>query len=168
MFKKRMKLLAAASVFFIIQFTFLPYVSFRGVVPDLLAILVVFYACYARRSALVLFAVTIGLAKDIFSMGLFGIEAVAAGCAAFPLYYLIHKFPSEFLFFRVAAVFCYVVMNQLIVIIGMCVFSSSSNGITLITQVMMPLVGYTVALAPLVLWLLKIVMKDSLRQYKLF
>ncbi|MBN1493899.1 MAG: rod shape-determining protein MreD [Candidatus Omnitrophica bacterium] len=168
MLKKRVKLIIVFIILFILQFDFFPYFSFRNTVPDLLSILVVFYALYVKKHRLLLFALCIGLCKDIFSSNYFGVNIISLWVAAHALFFLSRKFPQDLLVIQVGLVGIYVLLVQSIILIIMFLFDMTFSAWQCFVPETVPSVFYTMICAFFVVPALKAIMKDSLRQYNLF
>jgi len=168
MFKKRVKLFLVFLALFIFQFSCFPYFTFRGTVPDLLAILVVFYSLYVKKPRLLIFALLIGCAKDLYSSDFFGLNMIAYWIAAHVLYYLTRKFHQDVLVITILFVGVYTLTIQMIILLSMLLLDMTFQPWGHLVMRTFPGVVYTMACGFFVIPFLKGVMKDSLRQYNLF
>jgi len=168
MLKKRIKLVLTFLTLFVVQFSCFPHFTIHNAVPELLAILIVFYACYAKLNRLCVFAFFVGLSYDLFTVEIFGLKAVACFFGAYLISYVLRKVPQHMLIFRVLVVSVFVITTELIFLFTTFLFDYSFNPIHVFFYRGVPTVLYTVAISPFLLLILKYIMKDSLRQYNLF
>lgn len=168
MFKKRVKLFFVFLVLFMFQYSCFPYFTFRGAVPDLLAILVVFYSLYVKKPRLLMFALLIGASKDLYSSGFMGLNMVAYWLGAHVLYYLTRKFHQDVLASTVLFIGAYTLTVQIITLLCMVMLDVTFQPWGHLIMRALPSVVYTMACGFFVIPLLKGIMKDSLRQYNLF
>jgi rod shape-determining protein MreD len=168
MLKKQVKLYVIFLVLFLLQFSCFPFFAVNGAMPDLLSILVVFYALYVKKQRLLLLALVVGLCNDVFSSNYFGVGMAGIWLTAHFLYFLVRKFPQEHLVGRVLLIGVFTASYQIIVLLLMAVFDHSFRSWEFLTTTTLPCMLYTMACAFILVPLLKTIMKDSLRQYNLF
>lgn len=168
MFEKQVRLSLIFFVLFVLQYSCFSLIPFKGAFPDLLSILIVFYAQYVRKSRLLVFAFCVGLVKDMFSAEFFGMIAVASCAAAYVLYYLVRKFPQGRVSCGMILVCCYTFLVHMQLLCFSFIadgYYGLGNGVMIFVA---PTVIYTVCVSAVLLWILKLLMRDSLRQYNLF
>ncbi len=168
MLTKQVRFYVVFLVLFLLQFSCFPFFTLFGAVPDLLSILIVFYALYVKKQKLLLFALAVGFCNDIFSSNYFGISMVGMWLAAHFLYFLVRKFPQEYLIARVLLIGMFTMSYQCIVLFLMMIVDRSLRPWEFLATAMLPVVFYTMMCAIVLVPLLKTIMKNSLRQYNLF
>jgi rod shape-determining protein MreD len=168
MFKKRIKLILVFLGLFVFQFSFFPYFTFRGATPDLLAVLVVFYSLYVKKPRLLVFALLMGLAKDLYSSSFFGVNMLGYWLGAHALYFMTRKFHQDVLAIRIILVGIYTLVIQIIILLCMVMVDATFEPFGYLMVRALPGMFYTMLCGFFVVPLLKAIMKDSLRQYNLF
>lgn len=168
MFGKTVKIWITFTVFFLIQIGLTPLLSYHGALPDLLVVLVVFYAYYVKLERLLLMAFVAGLLRDLFASDFLGIEAIGFGVAAWASFLLITKLPSDLLVFRVLLVLIFSLIKEMVAAGIILIFDYQFPLLETLWYRLLPVVWYTTILSSVLLPLLKSMFRESLRQYRLF
>lgn len=168
MLKQRVNFSILFVIFFLFQFLFFPLVPYRGSTPDIIAILVVFYAFYVRKEKFLVFAFLVGLFKDIFGVAFIGLEALSYFIAGNVIYLLVRKIPIDILLFRVLVTLLFLCVSQITSSILIHLFYYPFNMLEVFWYKQFPSILYTILLAPFLFILTKLIVKETLRQYRLF
>jgi len=148
----------------LIQISALGYVSFFGIKPDLLLVLVAFFALCGQRSEAVKVALVLGLIKDLSSFSILGSYTLTFLILALFLNYHQNKFYREKATTQVILLFaCYLVMSAFVLCFSL-ISHKSSFAYQVLLDIALKGATYTALIAPFVFFVLSKILRIQLSQ----
>ena len=89
------------------QMALVPLISFNGITPDLIFLLVAFYAFAIDHRSVLWVAFSLGLCRDFLANTFFGLETASLVCGALLLQYAVAQFDRRDHFIKIASVFIF-------------------------------------------------------------
>jgi len=168
MLKQRIKTSLIFVSFFLLQYNFFPYFRYQNSIPDLLAVLVVYHAFYLKKNKFLVFVFLVGLFRDLFSTYFFGFETLSYLISGYLVFVFIKRFSPDLLVFRILSVFLFSLLTKTLLFFFLTVSSFPFDFIEMFWVRVFPSVIFTTFLSPFLLIILRKILKESLRQYRLF
>ncbi len=164
----RRKTLLISGLVIWLQMAFVPAISIEGVSPDLILLLIAFYAFAIDYREVVWMGFFLGLCRDFLSHSFFGLETVSLVCSSLLLQYAVMEFNRGDYFVTLLGVFLFSVTALAIPVLLMMADSGASQAVSAFPKVLSISI-YTAAIAVAIFPMLRRLFGlDPAKQYELF
>ncbi len=136
-----------------LQTTFFRTIPFRGVIPDLLLILVIFYAIFNGASKGAVYGVACGLWEDLYLGRIIGVNAISKGLTAFILGRMKGNVFQDNILVGVIGVLAGTAINSMFLfILSLMAIPGFHLDTTILTDVLLQGIYNTLIAVPLYIW----------------
>lgn len=145
----RKRMLAVSVLIIWIQLAFVPFIAIKGMMPDLMFLLVAFYAFAIDHRDALWVAFFLGLCRDFLTHTFFGIETASFVCGALLLQYAVAQFNRRDIFIILISVFLFVFASLTLSILLMAVNGDPARVASAFPNIL-AIALYTSILAPVI------------------